>query len=411
MTTDVSPAFQVALSTSGKFHTFDLARQLHKRGLLAAVFTGYPWAKLKGEGLPRTVVRAFPWLHAVYMAQARLPVRSRALEREVVWLAKRGLDAYATRNLPTCDVFIGLSSCGLGPGRATQARGGAYVCDRGSSHIRYQDRLLSEEWARQGLRFAGVDPRIIAKEEAEYAAADLITVPSRFVQRSFLEMGVDESKLRVVPYGVDLSRFAPDGSPDPDEFHVLFVGSASIRKGIPDLLRAFESLRHPRKRLTLVGTVAPEIAPIVAEYAARLPITLAGHQPQAKLKGIMSRSHVLVLASVEEGLALVQGQALACGCPVVATTNTGGEDLFDDGVAGFIVPIRDPDALANRLQRLADEPDLRAQMSRAALESVGRLGGWDAYGDRMAALCAELTAGKRAGGRMGDTREHSLPWG
>ena len=45
-----------------------------------------------------------------------------------------------------------------------------------------------------------------------------------------------------------------------------------------------------------------------------------------------------------KGMALVQGQAMACGCPVIATTNTGAEDLFTDGVEGFIVPIRDPDA-------------------------------------------------------------------
>ncbi len=105
----------------------------------------------------------------------------------------------------------------------------------------------------------------------------------------------------------------------------------------------------------------------------------------------MSRSHVLVLPSIEEGLALVQAQALACGCPVICSTNTGGEDLFSDGVEGFIVPVRDPTALADRMQRLADDPALQETMREAALNRVQSIGGWTDYGDRWEALLRKLT--------------------
>ncbi len=72
--------------------------------------------------------------------------------------------------------------------------------------------------------------------------------------------------------------------------------------------------------------------------------------PQGEVAELMSRSHVLVLPSVEEGMALVMAQAMACGCPVIATEATGAEDLFTDGVEGFIVPDRDAAALALRMQ-------------------------------------------------------------
>jgi glycosyltransferase involved in cell wall biosynthesis len=120
-------------------------------------------------------------------------------------------------------------------------------------------------------------------------------------------------------------------------------------------------------------------------------VTFAGTIPQTELAARMSRSHVLALPSVEEGLALVQGQAMACGCPVVATTATGAEDLFNDGVEGFIVPDRDTDGLAAHLQQLADEPELRARMSAAALQRVKTLGGWDHYGDQWDSLLHALT--------------------
>jgi glycosyltransferase involved in cell wall biosynthesis len=118
---------------------------------------------------------------------------------------------------------------------------------------------------------------------------------------------------------------------------------------------------------------------------------MLGSVPQPELAALMSRSHVLALPSIEEGLALVQAQAMACGCPVLCSTNSGGEDLFTDGVEGFIVPIRDPDALADRLQRLADDPNLQHSMRHAALQRVRTIGGWKEYGDRWERVLQALT--------------------
>ncbi len=129
----------------------------------------------------------------------------------------------------------------------------------------------------------------------------------------------------------------------------------------------------------------------------RLPqqsVELLGALPQEQLAHLMSTSHVMVLPSIEEGLALVQGQALACGCPVLCSTNTGGEDLFTSGVEGFVVPVRDVEALTDRMQRLADDPALQSQMSEAALHRVRLLGGWDDYGDRWEFLLKHLVANK-----------------
>lgn len=384
---------QVVLATSGKFHTFDLARQMHQRGMLRAIYTGYPRFKLTGEVLPSSLIHSFPFFLLAYLGIGRI-TSSQKIAWDFGWRANDMVDHYACATLPPCDVFVGLSCSGLYTGQKAQRRGGVYVCDRGSSHIRYQNQILTEEYARYAQIFIGIDPRVVAKEEREYAAADMITVPSTFVKRSFLTMGVAESKLRVIPYGVNLSRFRPVGEPDPDYFDVLFVGAASIRKGVRYLLEGFEALAHPRKRLTFVGAVLPEIKPLIAEFGQRLPITCRGHVPQPALKEIMSRSHVLVMPSIEEGLALVQAQAMACGCPVIGTTNSGAEDLLRDGVEGFVAPIRDAGAIAERLQRLADDPSLRLRMSQACLTRVQSFGGWDQYGDQMAALFSELCSGE-----------------
>jgi alpha-maltose-1-phosphate synthase len=289
------------------------------------------------------------------------------------------------------DALIGISGSSLRAGELIQRNGGVFICDRGSTHQRYQEQILADEFSRWGVGTPPSDPRDTRREEAIYAACDAITVPSTMAARSFAEMGVPRDKVHVIPYGVRLESFQPTGEPPADTFDVLFAGSVGLRKGVPYLLEAFANLRHPRKRLRIVGSVQEDIRSVLP----RLPmenVEMLGSIPQSDLAALMSRSHVLALPSIEEGLALVQAQAMACGCPVVCSTNTGGEDLFTDGIEGFIVPIRDPDALAERLQRLADDASLQRSMREAALRRVRSIGGWKEYGDRWERLLQTLTS-------------------
>jgi glycosyltransferase involved in cell wall biosynthesis len=380
-------AMKVVLSTIGKFHTFDLARQMHKRGVLSAIFSGYPRFKLRHEGLPKTSIKTFPYLHAPYMRFAPRATAARLLWE---WQDKIWFDRYVARHFPECDVFCGLSGSALQSGSAAKARGAKYVCDRGSSHIRFQDRILRKECDRQGIEFSGVDPRVIDREEAEYEAADAITVPSTFALETFVDAGVQRSKMRLVPYGVDLNTFHPCAPRSSTEFNVLFVGGLTVRKGVHYLLDAFDQLHCAHKRLTLVGSLSPEMEETIGALRNRSDIRVAGHVPHAQLKAIMSSSHVMVLPSVEEGLALVQAQAMACGCPIIATENTGSRDLFTNGREGFIVPIRNAAAIAEKLQALSDDRDLVEVMSGAALKRVQAIGGWDEYGDNIYRVFAEL---------------------
>jgi len=380
---------KVVLSTIGKFHTFDLARQLHKRGALKTIYSGYPLFKLKKESLPKQSVKTFPYLHAPYMRFAPRYTPARFLWE---WQDRVWFDRFVAGQLPECDVFCGLSGSGLHSGRRAKSRGAKYVCDRGSAHIRVQDRILREEFELQGIPYPGVDPRIIMREEEEYEASDLITVPSAFAMNTFLEAGVPRRKMRLATYGVDLGMFHACTARQPDDFNVVFVGGLSVRKGIRYLLDAFQQLQCKNKRLTLVGTVLPEMEATINALRHNPRIQVRGHVPQEKLKEILSASHALVLPSVEDGLGLVQVQALACGCPVIATQNTGAQDVFTDGKEGFIVPIRDAAAIAERLQRLADDPELSTTMSQAAVQRVKSISGWDRYGDRMFQIFSEATA-------------------
>jgi len=222
------------------------------------------------------------------------------------------------------------------------------------------------------------------------ARYDAVTVPSSYSRQSYLDRGIPAKKIHVLPYGVLLDRFQKVADPPTDRFEVLYVGRVSLPKGFPYLLQAFDRLPVKNKHLTVIGGVQPEMDRVL-EKLPRENVTFLGTMPQAQLKDHMSRSHVMVMPSLDEGMALVQGQAMACGCPVIATTNTGAADLFTDGVEGFIVPIRDPDALTVRMQQLAEDPTFQRRMSEASLARVRNLGGWQQYGDTWEKLLEKLT--------------------
>ena len=387
---------RIVQAVFGVFHHFELAQQLHRRGHLQRIYSTWPWARLKREGLPHSLVRTYPLLHTSEYLLSRLRLAPPGLRSRLAAWNALAFDRWTNLKIEReqCDALIAISGAALLTGRRVQQQGGTFICDRGSTHQRYQDAIMREEHKRWRVPAPFPKPHILLREEAIYAQADAITVPSSVARRSFIETGVAPEKVHVIPYGVRLDKFTPAASSrdalDPDAFHVLFAGGVSLRKGIPYLLESFAQLRHPRKQLTVVGHIAGE----VRDLLSRLPtasVTFTGSLPQTKLAAIMAGSHVLVLPSVEEGLALVQGQAMACGCPVIATVATGAEDLFTDGMEGFIVPDRDVVALAERMQQLADDRPLRDALGRAALERVKNLGGWDTYGERWEALLHRLT--------------------
>lgn len=381
---------QVVQAVSGVFHHFDLARELNRRGSLKRIYSTLPWRRLAREDVPRDKVRMFPWLQtSLLVLERRWPLPKR-LSRQLYAASFPLFDRWIASRIEECDAFVALSGSGLKSGEVVQKRGGKYVCDRGSSHIRYQNRIVNEEYARWGFNFEACVPQTIVREEAEYDRADAITVPSEFARRTFLEMGIPAEKVHKVPYGVRLERFQKTADPPPDSFDVLFAGTVSLRKGVPYLLQAFQRFNHPRKKLRLAGPVEPAMKELFARFDMT-GVEVLGRQPQPRLAELMSASHVMVLPSIEEGLALVQGQALACACPLISSLHTGGEDLFRDGVEGFLIPIRDPDAITDRLNRLAEDPELRNRMSEAARQRVTSLGGWSEYGSAYSALLQQLT--------------------
>lgn len=370
---------RVTISVLGRFHAFNLAQQLHKRDALAQLLTSYPKFKAVEYGVPAERVSSFVCLEAMRRLWWKTPLNRR-------WNAQFFFhslhDRAAARSLrPGADLFVGWSGSSLKTLRRAKSLGMIGVIERGSSHILCQQKILTEEYAAWGMSYSQTHAEVIEQEIAEYHEADAIAVPSSFARRSFLAEGVAEEKLITVPYGADLSAFRPLPKED-DKFRVIFCGGLTLQKGVPYLLQAYSELRLADAELWLVGRVMEEIRPFLEQYR-RADIVVHGPKPQSQLPWYYSQGNIFCLPSVQEGMAVVQLQAMACGLPLLCTTNTGGEDLIGKGIDGFVVPIRDVEGLKEKIQWAYDHRAQCQEMGRAARERLSNGFTWDDYGDRI----------------------------
>ncbi len=372
----------IIVSVPGRFHAFDLGAQLERRGHLLRLITSYPRFEVAKYGIPRDKVKSFVTKELVQRLWEKFPSAING-HMNINYSLQQWFDIFASCHLLSADIFVGWSGSSLRSLRWAKKCGMITVIERGSTHIQTQDELLREEYQRLGIPMTNKsvpDPRVIATELEEYEQADYISVPSIFVRDTFLNRGFERDKMLHNPYGTNSTLFHKTTGGD-DVFRVIFAGGICIRKGVHYLLRAFSELRLPNAELWLIGPVDEDIKPFLKIYSGSY--RLVGRIPQRDLHRYYSQGSVFCILSIEEGLALVQAQAMACGMPVIATKNTGAEDIIRDGQDGYIIPIRDVEACKERLVYLYEHRDICRAMGESATRRVAEGFSWDAYGDRM----------------------------
>jgi glycosyltransferase involved in cell wall biosynthesis len=379
---------KVAISVWGRFHAFNLAQQLQTAGHLHQLISTYPNFAIAKYGIDSKLVHSIWHLELLFRSWQRLPARLKGDRNLQLWFSEQFDRAVTNCLSPGFDLFVGWSGFNFWSLQRAKAMGAKTVVERGSSHMHYQTEILKAEYERWGLKFTATHPGIYEREIESYSDADRIAVPSLFVKRTFLEQGIPENKLIHVPYGTSLSEFYPVPKED-TIFRVIHCGALSLRKGVQYLLQAFYELNLPDAELWLVGSIAPEIEPFLAEYQSDC-ILHKGTHPQSRLRWFYSQCSVFCLASIEEGQAMVQAQAMACGLPAIHTTNTGGDDIVRDGIDGFCIPIRDVETLKEKIFFFYENPDRRDEMGRNALERACKSLSWDDYGEKIVRAYLEI---------------------
>ena len=388
---------KIAIVVHGRFHAFDLARELSRRHDVT-VFTNYPkWAAAR-FGLAPNQVRSF-WVHGVAARVAwrlhdrlAVPYPEAALHRmfgrwAAVEIAKERWDVV--------HCFSGVSEEVL---KSAAGRSGLRMVARGSAHIRTQARLLEDEEQRTRTSLDRPSPWIIAREEREYALADRILVLSTFAKNSFASEGVAPSKLSMLALGARLDQFRP--APDVVEarcarilsgepLRVLFVGGVSFQKGILDMAAILHRSESRRFQFRLVGPVSAEARRLVSSLRPLAEFILK--QPQAELPKWYGWGDVFLFPTIQDGYAVVLAQAAASALPILTTTNCCGPDLVREGQSGWVLPIRSPETIVERLVWCDTHRQELAQMVRTIYQRFQPRTWADVAAD-FESVCAEYIA-------------------
>lgn len=276
------------------------------------------------------------------------------------------------------------------------------------AHHRYIQEFVAEEAEREP-DFAATLPDWGASKipemehlDAEIELAEFVLVGSSFARASFVAQGISAEKMIVVPYGADVRRFSPppeNGARLSSGRHagglqVLYVGQISQRKGISYLLKAYQKFHRPDTRLRLIGSYYgnPEALVPYSELFEYIP-----HAPQSELADYYRQADVFVFPTLIEGLGLVVLEAMASGLPVITTPNGPG-DIVRDGIDGFVIPVRNVDAIVEKLEYLRNHPEERLHMGRNARKRALEYS-WSAYRQNITETLHQLL-GKRDLGQV-----------
>lgn len=186
---------------------------------------------------------------------------------------------------------------------------------------------------------------------------------SSLTKQSLLTEGVNENKVKVIPYGVDITRFPffNRETLEGNKFNVLFIGSLNQRKGITYLLDALNLLENVR--LFIVGRGIFD-QKLLEGYS--FEIEVFQNISNERLIEVMHKSNCFVLPSILEGFGQVILEAMATGLPVIASENTAAVDIIDHGNDGFVVPIRDSKSIADILFSLSEDKNYALNIGKEA---------------------------------------------
>jgi alpha-maltose-1-phosphate synthase len=370
---------KITYTAPNRAHHYPYAEAMHRAGHLHAFISGFsrfsPRAALPAIG---DKLKRHDFFQNLYLASLKFKAGD-FISTQFNHLTNLSLDKASYKSARESDVFIFYRTEGLTTTQRLKKEGASTICimEEVNSHVDNQHAILEEEYNKLGLgkyteRIPDHEKRLKA-----YEIADYILCPSGFVRNSFIRKGFEPERLLKVNFGfTPMAALDEQKKPDNNKtFRVLYVGQLHFRKGLRYAVEAFRQLKHPRKEFVIVGPKAG----VTGLEKMEMPegVVFTGTLKGEELKDQYRKASVFVLPSLEEGLALVQLEALSFGVPILITSNTGGDDIINNGQQGFIVEPGNAKALAEKLQQMADDHTMLACMSYEALKTAHAYGSWE----------------------------------
>jgi glycosyltransferase involved in cell wall biosynthesis len=305
------------------------------------------------------------------------------------------------RRIDSVDSVYAYEDAALETFGASRDRGFKRIYDLPIAYWQTSQRLLREE----AERYPDWEPTLVgtrdseeklARKTEELELAQLVICPSNFVLESLPAEARAQKQCVVTPFGspdacraeaerrrVDLDSHKAESG----KLRLLFAGALTQRKGLADLFAAMKLVDSKNVELVVMGSL---LRPLDWYRDRFRDFIYEPPRPHGEVLRLMQSCDVFVLPSIVEGRALVQQEAMACGLPVIATKNGGADDAIVDGETGFLVPIRSPEAIAEKINWfLSNRANLHG-MGIAARKRAAEFT-WRGYGEKIVAAVRALT--------------------
>lgn len=364
-----------ALAVRGMLERFHTDLYSGGGGMFHRVASGFPmagmkrWAARQDSGLSADVVESYPFFGLQYKMWARRSQSQSELTRTWIEGGEKFCRLVVARGWGNADTVYAFTSAARELFEAAKVSGVRCVLDHASAPKTDEDGLVRDATSRYPDWYAapGSDRYAEAytdRQREEWKLADVIVCGSSFVKESIRRLGGPVEKTVVVPLGLRMPITVNDRSETKTGLNVLFVGDDGVRKGLGDFVTAIR-LAGSEVRGRVVGNVK------LSDRGTRevgAVVDLVGSVPRSEMAEQYRWADVFVLPSYSDTFGLVILEAMSHGVPVITTPNTGGPDVLRDGVDGLIVPVGDPEAIADLLIELQADPDRLNAMSRSAFE-------------------------------------------
>ena len=206
--------------------------------------------------------------------------------------------------------------------------------------------------------------------DQESKMADRIVVASSFTKKTLMENGIPKEKITVIPYGVNSKLFpAKKTYNKKGKIKILFLGQMVQRKGLSYLLESIKQMDTSQVSLTIVGRGRID-EDLLNRYKSFVDFTILTNLNHQKLVGCFHAHDIMVLPSLIEGFGHVILEAMSSGLPVICTENTAGPDVLLTGDEGFVVPIRDSDAISSSIEAMLIDKKKNEYMGRSAAKTA-----------------------------------------
>lgn len=402
---------KVLLSHAGKQHSYHVARSLNDLGYLDKFYTSSYitssfqqqcisrsgnqfWSRRFIEGLSGDKVEANWRFELKEMLFSKLYGQTKKTLNAVYQRDIR-FDRYMAGRMKKLggSIFWGFQGSCLESLRSAKMAGKLAVCELSTAHAPAAIRILREEqrlhpeWSDSfdNLEFP---PDYYHRLCEEPQLADLVLGASAFTLETLKQEGIERSKLRYLPLGFEAERipFMRERKRNEGPLRLLYAGRVTQRKGIKYLLEAVNQFTRKDVELHIIGNIqgTGRGLKMYDNYIHHASVS------QAQLFDRYQHYDAFVLPSVFEGFGLVIVEALAAGLPVITTPHTIGRELIVDSKNGYLVPVRDVNAIVEAIKKLLVQRPEELLAMRLNARDTALQYTWSAYTLRLRSFIESL---------------------